>query len=154
LSGVAGSSYSVSVCPPFPPSQCAQLVCSITNGSTKTHAAEDTINGYMIFILYSVAFLAGALSYLLSHRQSLTLVVFFFSCSLYRVDDVYGDPPVSRRVRSEGGHETSHHAFSHTTLDYLSNEPGSTNRLHASLVFTYRLRAMHANLAKEREKGS
>src|SRR6266851_5232345 len=27
----------------------------------------------------------------------------FFSCSLYRVHDVYGDPPVSRRVRSERG---------------------------------------------------
>jgi hypothetical protein len=103
LSGIAGRCYSVSVCPPFPPSACAQLVCSITNGSAKTHGAKDTINGYMIFILYSVAFLAGALSYLLSHGQSLMLAIFFFSCSLCRVDDVYGDPPVSRRVRSERG---------------------------------------------------
>jgi len=29
-----------------------------TNGSAKTQGAEDTVNGYMIFILYSVAFFA------------------------------------------------------------------------------------------------
>jgi len=33
-------------------------VILITNGSAKTHGAEDMVNGYMIFILYSVAFFA------------------------------------------------------------------------------------------------
>ena len=38
----------------------AHTVCSTTNGSAKTSGANQTVNGYLIFILYSVVFLARA----------------------------------------------------------------------------------------------
>ncbi|KAI0250489.1 glycosyltransferase family 2 protein [Lactifluus subvellereus] len=39
-------------------SVCAHMLCSTTNGSAKTSGAASTVNGYLIFILYSVALLA------------------------------------------------------------------------------------------------
>jgi hypothetical protein len=50
---------------PSCPSTCADLVRSTTNGSAKTSGASKTVNGYLIFILYSVFLLARALSSLL-----------------------------------------------------------------------------------------
>jgi len=77
---------------PFPPICMFSLVCSITNGSARTHGAEDTVNGYMIFILYSVAFFARALSSVLSHGSwavldacPLSPVVRFIGSTMYMV---------------------------------------------------------------------
>lgn len=62
LSGVVGRRYSVSACPLSRPSRCANSVRSTTNGNAQTSGANKTVNGYLIFILYSVALLARALS--------------------------------------------------------------------------------------------
>ena len=60
FSGVVGRRYSVSVCS-FPPhSARAQSIHSTTNGNAQTSGANKTVNGYLIFILYSVFVLARA----------------------------------------------------------------------------------------------
>lgn len=53
---------------PLPPFEPAHTMCSTTNGNAKTSGADATVNGYLIFILYSVVFLARA-SYLPSLRK-------------------------------------------------------------------------------------
>jgi hypothetical protein len=47
---------------PFSPTHFAraQSILSTTNGSAKTSGANKTVNGYLIFILYSVFILARA----------------------------------------------------------------------------------------------
>jgi hypothetical protein len=54
--------------PRFPPFERAHAACSTTNGSAKTSGANTTVNGYLIYILYSVVLLARA-SYLPSLRK-------------------------------------------------------------------------------------
>lgn len=48
----------------FFPSVRAHLARSTTNGNAKTNGANHTVNGYLIFIFYSVALLAGASTFL------------------------------------------------------------------------------------------
>ena len=96
--GFDGRPCSVSACPLSRPSTCPKSVPSITNGSAKTSGANKTVDGYLIFIFYTVS-LAHALSFLpTSSWLSLTLIPIFFSCSLYKVDGVYDRPPVRQRV--------------------------------------------------------
>ena len=100
FSGVVGRRYSVSAHPLSRPSRCTNSVRSTTNGNAQTSGANKTVNGYLIFILYSVALLARALSSSMRSWLFLMVALLFFSCSLYRVDDVYDRPAVRRRVRS------------------------------------------------------
>ena len=67
FSGVVGRRYSVSAYLRYLPFEPAHTVCSTTNGNAKTSGADATVNGYLIFILYSVVFLASA-SYLPSPK--------------------------------------------------------------------------------------
>jgi hypothetical protein len=62
FSGIVGRRHSVSVFVPFSPTHFAraQSILSTTNGSAKTSGANKTVNGYLIFILYSVFILARA----------------------------------------------------------------------------------------------
>jgi chitin synthase len=60
LSGVIGRRYSVSADLSAPPFARAYALYSTTNGNAKTDGANSTVNGYLIFILYSVVFLARA----------------------------------------------------------------------------------------------
>ncbi|SRR5712691_729035 len=72
--------WSLSFCkrlPRFSPSVRAHLARSTTNGNAKTNGANHTVNGYLIFIFYSVALLAGAPTFLLSQRLFLTLSPIF-----------------------------------------------------------------------------
>jgi len=101
FSGFVGRRYSVSARPLSRPSTCTNPVRSTTNGSAKESGASKTVNGYLIFILYSVFFLARALSsHLYEQLAVLDACPLFFSCAFYRVDDVYDRPPVCRRVES------------------------------------------------------
>ena len=66
FSGVVGRCRSVSAYP-FPRSVRAQLVVHSTiNGNAKINGADHTVNGYLIFISYSVALLARTSASLLS----------------------------------------------------------------------------------------
>jgi len=57
----------------FPPSVRAHLVRSTINGNANTDGANHTVNGYLIFIFYSVALLARESASLRSQRLFLTL---------------------------------------------------------------------------------
>lgn len=59
-----------------------------TNAKASTGAggANNAVNGYMAFLLYSVAILACK-----SQLPASNLVInFACSCTIYRIDDVYG----------------------------------------------------------------
>jgi len=73
--GTLGRGYPVSIVAYFavPPSHACRTLGSTTNGSAKTSGANKTVNGYLIFILYSVALLACTSTP--SHHS--------FTCSLY-----------------------------------------------------------------------
>jgi hypothetical protein len=99
ISGVVGCRHSVSV-NVLLINLCA-LTCyalgSTTNGSAKTSGASHTVNGYLIFILYSVAVLACTSS--LFSNTSFFDLIFFFSCSLCGINAVHDHPDVRWRVR-------------------------------------------------------
>lgn len=72
FSGVVGRRYSVSTFPRYPLLKRAYAACSTTNGSAKTSGANTTVNGYLIYILYSVVLLARA-SHLSLRKPSLII---------------------------------------------------------------------------------
>jgi len=73
----------------FPPSARAHSVRSTTNGSAKTSGADHTVNGYLIFILYSVAVLACASPFSLSEAvpdaRPFASVVRFIGSTMYMI---------------------------------------------------------------------
>ena len=74
----------------FPPFVRAHLARSTINGNAKTNGAKHTVNGYLVFIFYSVALRARA-SVSLSQRLILTLssifssVVRFIGSTMYMI---------------------------------------------------------------------